>query len=321
MEMVNESVRHVTLNSCKELIDYFLFQDVRWNEFIFRGESSSKYKLLPTVLRPELSDKLCEYYVNQPILNGTDSDKEVELMRVEYHLLRKFYLEADKNGLYLPPVPTSRISKFYDKDPKRFDENELWIPSDLYEVAALAQHHGIPTRLIDWSTDFFVAMYFACTGAINRYCKNPNKFDYKDQLVIWAMNAEKLTFYKDKIELNIITPPYHGNPNLNAQSGVFSLVERKRVTGREDAPTLVDRTPLDELIYIFNICGPMLLLKIQIPIATCFEMKTLLNKMGYNSARLFPGYDGVVRMINEQAMRDKYVRKFYTLVKKSDKET
>src|SRR5947199_161566 len=47
------------------------------------------------------------------------------------------------------------------------------------EIFAIAQHHGIPTLLLDWSFDPLVAAYFAAEGNIDE----PASHD----LAVWAL--------------------------------------------------------------------------------------------------------------------------------------
>jgi hypothetical protein len=42
-------------------------------------------------------------------------------------------------------------------------------------VAALAQHHGIPTRILDWSHDSRIAAYFACSNVSESEMDDPGK--------------------------------------------------------------------------------------------------------------------------------------------------
>lgn len=68
------------------------------------------------------------------------SDFETELSNIEYWLLRRFKRGA---GRYLESLPED-------------DDVVSWL--------SLMQHHGTPTRLIDFTRSFYVAMYFALSG-------------------------------------------------------------------------------------------------------------------------------------------------------------
>ncbi len=50
----------------------------------------------------------------------------------------------------------------------------------------LAQHHGLPTRLLDWTADFFVAVYFAVAEEDGKdghiWCVNVTDFPHPEEL-------------------------------------------------------------------------------------------------------------------------------------------
>ena len=235
---------------------------------IFRGVASNNCKLLPSIFRSETQKK----WNNK----NYDLTKNSGQIKLEKDILINFYEIANKHGLSIPDI----------KDILKNQEN-YWPNKKLIPFIAIAQHYGTPTRLLDWSYDYKVAMYFAAINACETFPENTEKCN-DDYMVIWAMKKDILENTDEEAILQIIVPVYANNPNLYAQKGVFTYVQWHAQT---DIPIQIQ--PLEQYEQLeFH--------KFKIPYTDRFKLLALLNNDGINAASIFPGYNGVSKALCEQ---------------------
>lgn len=58
-----------------------------------------------------------------------------------------------------------RMLDQFGREGASLDEGQF---TDMWEQLAIAQHHGLPTRLLDWTENPLVAAFFACSEHIDR---------------------------------------------------------------------------------------------------------------------------------------------------------
>ena len=170
----------VHCNSASDFLDSLspvgpFFKDVEPGEtWLFRGQGFD-WPLIPSALRDD--GRLAA-------LTQRDITDYGERLRAERDVLIDFFEIADKRGLILPDDSQelrSRLETLRSERGDRFlvDNTYGWqTPGQILSLVALAQHYGIPTRLLDWTRRSFTAAFFAAEDAL----KNPSS----DLLIVWA---------------------------------------------------------------------------------------------------------------------------------------
>ncbi|QBE66751.1 FRG domain-containing protein [Pseudoduganella lutea] len=237
-----------------------------WNEFValssaldgwaFRGQQDAGWPLLTSLSR------YLEAYVPDQASWRLREERAIRIFR------RKAHNYLDKPGVL---------------------DNAL-------RCLALMQHHGAPTRLLDFTKSPFVAAFFALERATR-------------DAAVYALDTPRLWSAAPRgqpaMDRNAIDPRLSGNfarlflPNTNAiiWTGEPTEMDRRLVaqSGTLVVPGMLDK-PLDEILRHYAGSGT-LLKKIVLPIGMREEAMKALYRMNITNATLFPDLDGLAKSI------------------------
>lgn len=142
------------------------------------------------------------------------------------------------------------------------------VPDNDWEWLALAQHHGLPTRLLDWTLNPLVAAWFAVQ---EKFSGDGAVYMCRIKQGVGAAQMHSRSPFRQKTVARFFPP--HVSRRIATQSGLFTIHPQ----------------PWKEFKHGGNIT--------QLKIASTFrrEMKRILYRYGVHSESLFPDLDGISR--------------------------
>jgi hypothetical protein len=260
----------------------------RW---IFRGHPKEDYPLL-TYLERAIAD----------IGTKNKNDEKDSSNKNKLEELEKF-LSKEFNGQPIGQIEKGLIRRFQ----RQYYHFDLRVPPkhNILEWLALMRHYGAPTRLLDWTYSFYIAVFFALEQA-------------EGECAVWALETESLRenvrsvlgeegmslvsedehiercetwrmiFASGKLFVFPVNP-FQLNKRLVLQQGVFLCPG--------DITKLFEENLAAVLSDNNNVSYKLLKYKIAFDVKKRQEALLNLHRMNINKATLFPGLDGFAQSL------------------------
>ena len=164
-------------------------------------------------------------------------------------------------------------------------------PHDSWDILFLMQHHGLPTRLLDWTETFSVALYFALKEAT-------------DEAAIWILNPYALNLRSK--HGHVIKHPRSDYPFSYWDCFICQTEKFPQPVAAISAPRITSRITAQASVFTLHRdlkkglerIAPRCVEKIIIPKSAFEEAGHFLKLAGVTEFSLFPDLDGLARHLH-----------------------
>jgi len=173
----------------------------------------------------------------------------------------------------------------------------------IWHWLALAQHHGLPTRLIDWTYSPFVALHFATEYPA----------DYSVDGVVWCVNFVEANKRLPR-RLKAILEEEHSETLTIEMLSDFDSLPSFDGLSRDPFVVFIEPPSIDSRILnqfaLFSLMSnpsaclehwlrehPELYRRVVVPAELKWEVRDKLDQANINERTLFPGLDGLSRWL------------------------
>lgn len=308
-------MNEIVINNPKNFIDAISLDNEKIystiDEYIFRGQSNSKWKILPSIFREDV-----KLYDESGKIKKSKYWSNRNQVETEFFMIEKFIKELNINGFHVPNEEILNINNTHIESIEfltSIGRGKTWPTKEYLGVLSIAQHYGMPTRLIDFSYDPFVALYFAAKDFLEKggseeiciYALNKNSYalsNFKFSNIVDCSIEEKSGNSETQMYQIVNTPSYY-NKNLKSQKALFlAYVHYGFRANKPFKPISVEK-------YLSEGYNEKSNYKFIIDAKYSEELLYLLEKRFYSISTLFPSIESCVKNTFDRLNFEEYLNR------------